>query len=103
MAFTVTPTSGEGPYVLDALISNREMIDDVNYGLRVMRSNAETPCPVVATGVSIGPIVEAFLAGNEYADALTIPNDLCRTYTVVLTDLSTNTVIGEISQSVSNI
>ena len=86
MAFSVTPTSGVGPFVLSANIANSAFIDNINYRASIVSDQAIGSCPALNAGAVLPPsVVNTLIAeGSVVLADLVIPSGSCRSYTLRL-------------------
>ena len=105
MAFAVTPTSGDAPYILTADFANSHNIDGVNYAIEVRTSMREGSCPFDSAGSLLSAsIVDSLLAdGTVNSGFDTVDSGSCRVFTLRLRRLSDNMVLSRESVSVDNI
>ena len=104
MAFSVSPTSGSAPYVLEADFENRLGFDTGTYGLFVYATTTAGSCPpLVTTGTNIDAAATALLDVGSYSTTTTVPAGSCRTFSLVIKNLATSDVVGSSIVSVSNL
>lgn len=104
MAFTVTPTSGAGPYVLSASFDNISSIDFVNFSLEIRSANDTESCFLgVATGTNVPSLVANLLNTGESVLSSSVPVGTCNTRSLIIRDLSTDTVIDSQNIYIDNI
>ena len=104
MAFSVTPTSGAGPYVFTAEFTNKESLFSNQYQLEVRPRTGEGSCPAPATSGQRASGAEAnLLNSSSYTSVATIPEGSCMTSTVVIRDLDTGTVISQETAQIDNL
>ena len=95
MAFSVAPTSGTGPYQMSAEFYNIADLDGVNYALELRATNTEGSCDMdVSSGQNQPPGVDALLANGVYQIGAPVPSGSCRTYSLIVRDLSDGTIIS---------
>ena len=105
MAFTVTPTSGEPPYTFTADINSKMNIDNVHYALEFRTSTSTTSCPVgVQSGSNQLPPVNALLnTGTFIQNGGAVPVGSCKAHSLIIVDLSDNSVIDYMNVDIDNI
>lgn len=104
MAFTVTPTSGAGPYVFTAVFAAKESLFTDRYGLEVRPRTSVGSCPAPAVSGTQAPSAEVNLLNtNSYTAPNPIAVGSCLVSTVVIRDLATGLVISQASAQVSNL
>lgn len=105
MAFTVTPTSGEGPYAFQADIVNNFLIDGINYTASVMTSDQVGSCPVVGATSGLSPTNVAKLVNGEVvvSGAPSVPSGSCRASTLAIKRVSDDVVIASSSVQIDNV
>lgn len=104
MAFTVTPTSGSAPYVLSATFGNKDSIDNVDYALELRTSVLVGSCFVgVATGNPIAGAASSLLNTGVSSVTGSVPAGSCRTYSLIIRDLSNNSILASQNVNVNNV
>lgn len=105
MAFTVTPTSGDGPYVLSAEIEGADLINGLYSMATVVNSVAVGSCPPRGSGPSLDrSIVDSLVAGNEVQlPTANVPSGSCRSFTLSIVRLSDNAIISSEIATVDNL
>ena len=104
MAFTVTPTSGTGPYVFTAVFSAKNSLFTDKYDIEVYPRTQAGTCPVPATFGTRATNAEAsLLATDSYSTTVNVQSGSCLVSTVVIRELATGTVVSQASAQVSNI
>lgn len=104
MAFTVTPTSGDAPYILSADIADKVNIDGVNYALEVRPNTTIGSCLVgISTDPSNTNIVQSLLATDSYMVSGNVNVGSCRTYSLIIRDLRTDTIISSENAVIDNV
>lgn len=103
MAFEVTPTSGEAPYLFTAIIDNASLIDGVLYTATVMYSTSPNSCPLEgnSTPWNAGQIND-LINGNGTTVNTSVNPGICRTWTLNVFRVSDSTVVASSSVSVDN-
>lgn len=103
MAFTVTPTSGEAPYVLSADIDNLINIDGVHYRGFIGSGTAVGSCP--AAGFTTLPRVEReeFFESGSVTLTDSVPPGSCRTFTLRIIRVSDEEEIAVSHINVDNV
>ncbi len=105
MAFSVTPTSGNAPYVFTANISNKANLMPGYYSLEFRGVGAVGSCPSDGIpGNNIPLAVEQIMATNSYTQVS--PNVMpgaCRVSTLIIRDLKTNSIVSQSTVQVSNL
>lgn len=103
MAFNVTPTSGAPPYMLSATFAEKHLIDGVQYVLRARNSTGTEVCPTVGTTMAPPEYAEQLLSVGTYEIIGPVASGSCRTTTLQIVDVLSNTVVSQQSVYVSNI
>lgn len=94
MAFTVTPTAGDAPYVLNATFDNIASIDFINYSLELRSSSQVGSCFMdVSEGPDTPSISQSLLASGSATLLNSVPAGSCSTRSLIIRDLSTNAII----------
>lgn len=102
MAFSVTPTSGAGPYILSLDLANKVLIDGVFYGLVVSFAEESGVCP--SSGfMTTTTVRNALLSSGTYTRTGDIEPGICGVYKVDVVDLSTSVIISTASVSIDNV
>ena len=103
MAFAVTPTSGAAPYLLTASFAEQHLINGMVYVLRVRSSTEVGVCPLV--GFTLNPTFWAtnLLENGSQSVLNNVPSGSCRTTTLQIVELSSNTIVSQMSVNVSNV
>lgn len=96
MAFSVTPTSGEGPYTLDIGFDNKPLIDGINYSFRLRVQTANGSCPAPGTGTT-SLVSDDLLANETVVLPTSVPPGSCNAYSAQILNaqsvvISTQTV-----------
>lgn len=104
VAFTVTPTSGEGPYTLSANISDSQYVDGVVFAAAIRYTSTVGSCPQTGSGVRLDPSQEAALVhtGSTISD-VPVPSGSCRAYTLRISRVSDGAVVAISTVHVDNI
>ena len=105
MAFTVTPTSGASPYIIQANIDQSYLVNGVDYSAAIMSSVGVGSCPTLGT---TSPMPDSLLMQVVTGIAVnsgwsTVPSGSCRTWTLTITNNSDNSIIAQSSVSVNNV
>lgn len=105
MAFSVTPTSGAGPYTLTAVIENNMNVNGVDYVATASSSDQVGSCPVEGIQNALSPTSVNTLVQNGVvvSGAPTVASGSCRTYTLNITRVADGVVISSSSTSVDNV
>lgn len=105
MAFTVTPTSGDGPYVLAANITDSDLIDNVNYQATIRHTSLVGSCPPPYTGNVLSAVNTARIVAGESVEltATNVPAGSCRTFSIEITRVSDSLVIDSSFTAVDNL
>lgn len=103
MAFDVTPTSGDSPYVLTAVLGNKEEINGIYYSLELYTSNQVGSCFLgVASGAVAPSWAQSLLNNGAYTVNTSVNVGSCRTYTLIIRDLTTNDVLDSKNVYIDN-
>lgn len=105
MAFDVTPTSGEAPYLLTATIANAVNVDGVRYSMSVRSLVEEGSCPAFGnmSPLSQGDLDTLLAGGAVTTPYPTVPDGSCRAITLRLTRLSDGVGIQTETITVNNL
>ena len=104
MAFTVTPTSGAGPYVFTAQFANKDNLFYDLYVLEVRPRTAVGSCPAPATSGTQAPGAESLLLSSDsYTTVPSVDAGSCLVSTVVIRNTVTGDIVDQASASVDNI
>lgn len=104
VGLSVVPTSGEAPYLLTASFTEIAFINNVLYRLEVRISQDTAACPpFTSSGSRSVPIETALLSTGEFVITNNVVAGSCRTYSVLIRNLITDTIVSQSSVSVSNI
>lgn len=105
MAFTVTPTRGANPYILNADVDNFSVINGVHYRATVSSTRATGSCPALGVSSAMNANAVAQLVSGVPVDtgASTVATGDCRTWTLTIIKVSDNSIIDQSSVSVSNL
>lgn len=104
MAYSVTPTSGAGPYVFTAEFSNRDHLFFDLYALEVRPRTGVGSCPAPAVSGTQAPGAESLLlASDSYTTIPSVDAGSCLVSTVVIRNTVTGDIVSQASASVDNI
>ena len=104
MAFSVTPTSGDAPYVLTANIANSALIDGVKYAVSVAYSSSSGSCPAEGSEVYLTPIqIDTLLTTGSFTSYSAVNTGNCRTFTLEIIRVLDSVVVDSSSVSVDNV
>ena len=104
MAFTVTPTSGEAPYILAVELADDEFLDGVHYMATVAHTTSSGSCPLKGTVSKFSAVaVNGFITNGTYEAMGDVPPGSCRTYTMEIIRLKDNAVIASSNVYVDNV
>lgn len=102
MELTVTPSSGDGPYILSADIFNKSVIDGVRYDLLAYSQSAVGECPIPTSSpntiVRDSLLYQGFFSRNQ-----SVPVGSCNVYKVDIVDLATSDIVSTQSVSIDNL
>ena len=101
MALTVTPTSGERPFLLEAEVSNSDGINNVNYSAELLSSVLVGACSSTGDTVIPGAGFQLATTGQFLSNSNT-QNGSCRTYQLVIRNIATNAVVASQTVNVDN-
>lgn len=101
MAFTSTPSSGASPYVLNISISNKFLINGVDYKFRLRQNASNGTCPAPGTGANL-PISTTLLATNTATVETSIPAGQCGVFTAQILN-SLDAVISQSLVTINNV
>lgn len=103
MAFSVTPTSGAGPYTITAAFANKDSFNYSKYALTFSFSDGVGSCPSagVATVLVAGGV--SLLENGSFVHPLDVASGSCRTYTVRIRDLETESLVQAMNATVNNV
>lgn len=100
-SLTVTPDSGDNPYVVDMTLAGAPDLVSIGGRAEVARTTSTGVCPV--SGFAISPIFSNDLTNNmTYTETTTVPNNQCRGIQVTIYDADDN-VLDRKQVNVSNI
>lgn len=105
MAFTITPTSGTAPFLLEASFSAKESFSSGLYSLETIALTAVGSCPSPpVSGSNISAISAGLLADGQYIIATaSIPAGSCRVYNLVIREVSTGIIISQAPATINNV
>lgn len=103
MAFTVTPTSGAGPYVLSADIENSQNIDGLNFSAFLGSSNGVGFCQARGNTAFPSNLLDLLVSGQTVTVPTEVDEGNCRTFTLEIIRLSDNDVISFANALVDNV
>ena len=105
MAFDVTPTSGEVPYVYTSEILNKESFDLGVFRLELKTLTQVGSCsPSGDTGVMNVPGATALRRFDTYTQTTqSVPPGNCRQSNLIVRDLRTGEVVSIMSVAISNV
>lgn len=104
MAFTVTPTSGDAPYLLEAVFSNSVLIDNVNFSLSVKYTSSVGSCPAEGSNQELAPSqIQSLLNNGSFNHFSAVSAGSCRTYTLTIKNIASDDVVDSYSVSVDNV
>ena len=104
MAFDVTPTSGEGPYLFTADVNRKALVNGVYYKATVRSSGSTSNCPSSGNGAELSEVlVQELLKNGQVSYESSVPVGNCTTFTLRLIGMSTNVVVSQASVSVNNL
>lgn len=104
MALSVTPPSGDAPYVFDFDIVDKYLLGTGVYSAEVRMSTGVGSCPTVTRSSNIAPGGQsAVLTGNTYTVNTTVPDGSCMSLAIFIIRLSDDVVLSQQQASVSNI
>lgn len=103
MAFTVTPTSGDAPYVYTADFSSKDLIDGVSFDLEARTTVLENECFVgVSDGVNSPTIVNNLLDTGSHTSMTSVGAGYCRTVSLIIRSLVTGQVVDYMNITIDN-
>lgn len=104
MAFSVTPTSGNQPYVLNATFNSKIAFSTGLYSLNVYKSVGTGGCPLPSVTVESMPaIADALLANGTFTATDSVLTGYCRVYNLVIRAVATGDILGQSNVSVNNV
>lgn len=104
MAFTVTPTSGAGPYVFTAEFTDKASLFTDRYELEVRPRTGVGSCPSpVSTGTRAPGAEAQLLSTDSYTSAANIDIGSCMVSTIVIREIASGLIISQASAQVSNL
>lgn len=105
MAFDVTPTSGESPYLFTATFLNKDTFNTGLYVLEFRSATSASACPASAISGNSNPAVAAALLNNGSYEAVgaDVPAASCRTYGLYIRLVSDNSIVSSSLVNVNNI
>lgn len=102
MAFTVTPTSGSAPYLLEANVSNSVGINNVDYSAELLSSVLTGSCPTSGATPIPGAGIVLATSGQYTANTNTTVGS-CRVFQLVIRNVATNAVVASQTVNVNNL
>ena len=105
MAFNVTPTSGDSPYVVAATVSDSVLIDGVNFYADVRTSISENICPLNGSSSpwSAFNVDNLINGGNVTTSYPNVPAGSCRAITLRILRVSDDYVVDIATVYVDNV
>lgn len=105
MAFTVTPTSGDAPYILNADISNKLGFELGLYSLELRNATnaGSCPAPIYSGGMLTPQAVELLTLGTTTITTPSVPTGSCRIYTLLVRNIVTGSRVSEKTVSINNV
>lgn len=104
MAFTVTPTSGAGPYTYTSEITNKEQFAAGFFRLEFASLTSTTSCPTDFAGGAVNQVAsDALLNTDEYTRPTAIPAGSCNTAVLRVVRIADNVIIDYVLASINNI
>lgn len=104
MAFSVTPTSGDAPYNVSITFAEKYLIDNVRYSFTVLSIAVVGSCNTdVMAGTPQATLRNSLLTTGTGSAMANVPAGSCRTYSAIITDLSTDTVVSSELITVNNV
>ena len=94
MAFSVSPTSGAGPYTVSADFLNAVEIDGIRYQLEFRQQLLSGSCFTdVATSQNNQVVVDSLLSTGSYILQTPVSAGACRTLSLIIRDVLKNVII----------
>lgn len=94
MAFSVTPTSGVGPYTLTATFLNKNSIGGLTYGLEVRSTVLQGECFVgVSEGNNSANLVNSIIETGTGTISTNVANTYCRVTSLIIRNKVTGDVV----------
>lgn len=104
MAFTVTPTSGEAPYLYEAEVINRDGIDLGLYTVEYRFVTSVGSCPASAlSGTNSPGNALALLNVGSFVSQSSVAAGSCRGSVFLVRRLSDNAIISQMSVNIDNV
>lgn len=105
MAFTVTPTSGAGPYLYEAEFANKENINGSLYTIHFYSATTEGSCPSPRfSGVDQTNIAQALVNDGTYLQSgSNVASGSCRVVNLVIRTANTGDVVVNSTVSINNL
>lgn len=105
MALSVAPTSGDGPYVVSADVSNSHSIDGIHYYATVETSVSGGNCPLSGSGepwsaFNVGNLISGQSVTTSYPN---VPDGSCRTISLRIRRVIDDSVLDISNVSIDNI
>ena len=105
MAFNVAPTSGDGPYIVTASISNSVVIDGVNFYADVRTSISENNCPLNGSAdpwsaFNVDNLVNGGSVTTSYPN---VPAGSCRAISLRIMRVSDDSVVDIATVFIDNV
>ena len=103
MAFDITPTSGDAPYLLSASFENSVSFGH-GYELIVRRSGTMGSCNTVVTTGPLEPVIaDALLSAGQYSIPDTVAAGRCDVYKIYIRNTSTGDIIDPMIATINNL
>ena len=103
MAFSVTPTSGVAPYVINATFANRLGFERGLYRLEVRIPKTVGSCPLPNSGTNQALIAEQLLSTGSYSLTTSVEVGSCQSIGLRIVNVATSAVTSSQSEEISNL
>lgn len=103
MAFTVTPTSGDAPYVYTADFTGKDVIDGVSFSLEARTTVLVNECFLgMSDGVNSQTIVDNILNTGSHTSMTSVGAGFCRTVSLIIRNMNTGMVVDYKNITIDN-
>lgn len=105
MALTVTPTSGDAPYILSADIAGSEYVDGVHYTATLRTATAVGECPFSTAGSTMPQsiVTELLNEGSVSLGIATVPQGSCQVIALRIIEVGSESLASIERVSIDNI
>lgn len=104
VAFTVTPTSGNAPYLLTAVFDRGDSFVDPGYALEARATTRPGSCLLgLSQSANVPAMVTALLDTGEFSMLTDVPANQCRTISLIVRNTITGDVLDSKNVYINNI